>query len=442
MPCRMVRQNHRHNRILARIISEMRHHIQTGVRFPRQRLSALQFVFTIHRACIHREREVMRSLPFQRSRSARNPSVINRSHIIVISKSLRQREERIKVETSKARELSHQVLGAVAKAKLERRSRFQTTGQIAIVKVMLPVCTVSSIAKESPVSRVCFRQITFHIERSRRQSLVVRSIRHSSHRKHVFRIIILPVKSHCTRQNARLVIATFFTTRNRETAFNHVVFIENSATQVRTKDVCIKSLIRTSTERRMRLAVTVNKSSCRFIGKLARTESRRITQRIAQALADKPRMEARAKLRSVFSTKHQILLATLDNINRIDGTISRRCILTDLVFIRAVQRSQSPSLISERIGTVQLSINIKCRKIKRIRRLHLAVARAIVITLAEFRKELFAQIFEHLAIQAAESKAEAIPDKKRCIKHNFLECKTGRASQPPFATRLFRNVLD
>ena len=168
------------------------------------------------------------------------------------------------------------------------------------------------------------------------------------------------------------------------------MFIENGTTQAGSKDIGMEILVGSGTQRRMRLVVTVNKRSCRFIGQFARTESRRIANRIAQAFADKPCMEARPELRSIFTTDNQILLASFDNINRIDAAVRRRRILTYLVFIGTVKYTQRPGRISQRIGTVQLRINIERRKVKRIRRLHLAVARAIVIALTEFRKELFA----------------------------------------------------
>ena len=172
VPCGMVRQNNRHDRILSRIISKVRNNIQAGIRFPWQGLSAIQFIFTINGTCIHRHREMVRSLPFERTRSTRNPSIVHRSHIVIIGEGFRQRQKRIEVETSKAGELSHEILGAITEAHLERHARFQAPSQIAVVKVMFPVRTVSGIAKESPVCRIRFGQIAFHIKRNRRQSLV------------------------------------------------------------------------------------------------------------------------------------------------------------------------------------------------------------------------------------------------------------------------------
>ena len=153
-------------------------------------------------------------------------------------------------------------------------------------------------------------------------------------------------------------------------------------------------------------------------------------------------METRPELRSIFTTDNQILLATFDNINGIDAPVRRRCILTYLVFIGTVKYTQRPGCISKRIGTVQLRIDIERREVKRIRRLHLAVARAIVIALAEFRKELFAQVLEHFSIKATERKTEAVPNEERSIEYNFLKCKPSRTSQAPFTARLFGNVLD
>ena len=65
-----------------------------------------------------------------------------------------------------------------------------------------------------------------------------------------------------------------------------MMFIENGTPQAGSKDIGMEILIGTCTQRRMRLVVTVNKCSCRFIGQFTRTESRRITNRITQAFAD------------------------------------------------------------------------------------------------------------------------------------------------------------
>ena len=55
--CRMVRNDERKNRILTLVITEVRKNIQTGVRFPRERLAAFKFVFAIHGAHVRRHRE-------------------------------------------------------------------------------------------------------------------------------------------------------------------------------------------------------------------------------------------------------------------------------------------------------------------------------------------------------------------------------------------------
>ena len=112
----------------------------------------------------------------------------------------------------------------------------------------------------------------------------------------------------------------------------------------------------------------------------------------------------------------------------------------DAVFIGAVQGAKRPG-IPAAVGTVELRIDIVCRKVEGIRRLHVAVFDTVAVALAELGKELFAQVLEHFLVKPAERETETIPEKPRRINHHFLKRNARRAAESPIALGLFRNIL-
>ena len=194
----------------------------------------------------------------------------------------------------------------------------------------------------------------------------------------------------------------------------------------------------------MGIVITVNEGplSLVHIDVLGRSlEPGGITQGIAQVFPDKTRVGAGSKAGSVFRPQHQVVLLARNNIDGIYLVVGRRSILPDFVFVGTVQGADSPG-VAHGIGAVQLGVDVKGSQVEGVRRLDPAIVYTVAVALAEFRKELFAQILEHLAVQPTESETETIPEKPRGIHHHFLHRKANGPLKPPLSLGLFGQVLD
>ena len=384
---------------------------------------------------------MVRSLEFHRGRSTCHPGVVNRGHIFVLRKSLRHREQRIRVVTAKAGTLSHKVLGVVTQAELAGHARFQATRQIAVIIIRLPVAAVSGVCNQSPVSSVHMRKVLVKVERGRRSRFAFSQVGHRTHRKNLLRKVALPVHAAGTRPHARIKVIRNRTTVILVTTFHEVVFIKQGPAQLGAQDTSLEVLVDAACQSRMGLFVTVNIGGG-FLGISRIAESLRIAERIAQHFANHAGVSRGSEAGIVFGTNHQVLLLAFDNVDRVHLVIRGRGILVHAVFIGAIQGAQGPS-VAVGVRTVKLGIHVKSGQVVRIRGFHVAVAARAFGTavLAEFTKELFAHVLEHFVVESAEREPEAVPEKPRCVDHHFLQGNAGRSTQAPVALGLFGNVL-
>ena len=314
MQCRMVRNDDRHNRVLARIIAEMRKNVQAGIRFPREGLATIQFVFTVDRAHVRRHREMVRSLELKRSRGSRHPGEIDRGHIVVLRIRLGHRQERIRIVAAKTRTLRHQVLGIIAQAQLAGHARFQTSRQVAIIVIRFPVATVGRIRKEPPVGGIDLREVLFKIQRCRRRSLVFTRIGNGTDRKDFLREIAPPVHTGSTRKHSRLEVIGLRIAEIGIFTFDNMMFIEQGAAQFGTQDRALKIPIKSASQSRMRLFVGIDKRR-RFLCVCRAAETRRIAERITQNFTHEACMGGSPEAGIIFGTHHQVLLLAFDNVN-------------------------------------------------------------------------------------------------------------------------------
>ena len=265
------------------------------------------------------------------------------------------------------------------------------------------------------------------------------SIGNGTDRKDFLREVTPPVHAGCPRKYSRLEVIGLRITKIRIFAFDYMVLVKQGTTQFGAQDRPLEIPVESTTQSRMSLLVSVDK--CRRFLRIRRfAETRRIAERIAQNFTHEAGMSRRSKAGIIFGAHDQVLLLSLDNVDRVHLVVGSRSVLMDAVFIGAVQGTKRPG-ISAAVGAVKLRIDVVCREIKWIRRFHIAVLDAISITLAELGKELFAQVLEHFLVKPAERETEAIPEKPRRINHHFLKRNARRAAESPIALGLFRNIL-
>ena len=394
----MVRKNYRNHRVLAWVVAEMRKDVETGVRFPRNRTSILQFVFAIHGVHVRREREMVRGLPFHLQATAQRPCIIHRRHVPIMRIGLRHRQQRIRIVSPVTRKLPVKILGTVTKPKLRGRSRLEAARQVGIVKIGLPVTAISGITEQMPVGGIGTGKVDVGIERTCRLRIVVQDVGHGTRRKDVPVVIAAPVKTARPRKNTRLVILGSRPTELGIIALDNMVFVQNSAAQPRTQDFPLEALVKPATDRGMDLLVGVDERGLSPVVVDQFAESRRIAQSIAQVFADKARMHARSEPGIVFRTNYQVFLFTRDDVHGIHLVKVSGGILLDGILIGAVQRTQRPR-VAQGIRTAQLGKNVEGGEVERVRRFHVAIfILASSIALAELGIELLAQVLEHFAI--------------------------------------------
>ena len=314
MQCRVVRNDDRYNRVLARIVAEVRKDVQAGIRFPREGLATIQFVFTVDRAHVRRHREMVRSLELKRSRGSRHPGEIDRGHIVVLRIRLGHRQERIRIVAAKARTLRHQVLGIIAQAQLAGHARFQASRQVAIIVIRFPVATVSRIRKEPPVGGINLRKVLFKVQRCRWRSLVFTRIGNGADRKNFLREVTPPVHAGSPRKHSRLEVIGLRIAEIGIFTFDNMMFIEQGAAQFGSQDRALEIPVESTTQSRMRLFVGINKCR-RFLCVCRAAETRRIAERITQNFTHEAGMSRRSKAGIIFGAHDQVLLLAFDNVN-------------------------------------------------------------------------------------------------------------------------------